>query len=415
VRKLFERITGRLKDFLQQRDDAVLSVECRDGDCIAILKILEGLDEASASEFFWTYSGDFLDASSYASGVVKEFGVKHQGVRVALEAQNLQPWPPMPEAILDETRSAPERLRELMVFSRSLLPQPEGCSVVWVFCPLRIADQTAYARLLGELLRHEYPFPWFHHMRILVRQDAAQSGLSPVLAGMLRVDRYVPDLSDEAMENALEEEAADEELPLAERVQAAFISASRDFSYGRFDDALKKHEVVLRYHSAAGNLEMVALVLNSVGEIHQRLGREERAAQCYAAALEPASECANPPLPVLFNTLSNLARLRSDQSRFNEAEVYYEAGEKLATVLRNAPAKIQSLENLGHCQYMQGKVDQAVESWRLGAGVAGKLEQTELQASLLARLRQHFAKSSRTLELQEVEKQLASLPSVPVN
>jgi len=395
MRRLFERVSDRLQGFVQQRDCAALIVECQDADCIAILKILEGLDEASASEFFWIQSTDFLDAPAYVSAVVKDFAIKHEGVQRGLEVKKMPPWPQIPPAILQESRSPVERLRELMAFSRSLLPGREGCLAVWVLCPLHIADALGYDRLMADVLRHEYPFPWFHHLRLILRQDTGQRDFSPVLAGTPRIDRYIPDLSETSMENAIEEEAADEALPLAERVQATFVSASRDASYGRFDEALQKHEIVLRYHTAIGNREMVALVLNSVGETHQRLGRQEQAGECFEAALEPASEGPNPALPVLFNILINLAALRSSQSRFSEAEVYYDAAEKLATVLRNPTGKIQSIENVGYCQLMQGKNDEAVASWRHGALIAGKLEQPALEEGILARLQQHLAQTNQ--------------------
>jgi tetratricopeptide (TPR) repeat protein len=186
-----------------------------------------------------------------------------------------------------------------------------------------------------------------------------------------------------------------------------FISAQRDFSFSRFDEALKKHEIFLRYHATVGNTPMVALALNSVGEIHQRLGRHEQAGRCFEAALVPAGAGENPPLPVLFNLLLNLANLRSGQGRYAEAEAYYDAGERLATVLRNPCAKLQSIENLGYCQYMQGKFADAEKSWEHGATIAGTLEQPELQKSLLARLRAHYENSNRVVELRQVDSQLS--------
>jgi tetratricopeptide (TPR) repeat protein len=415
MRKLFDRITERVQGFLQQRDHAALVVRCRESDGIAILKILEGLDEASTSEMYWTYPGDFLESRTWVSEVVKDFATKHEGVRLALEHEKMKPWPPIPAPVLDESLTPAHRLRELMIFSRSLLPQLEGGLVVWVPFPLRIADPAGYANLIRELLEHQHPFPWFHHMRVILREDTSYPALSAALAGMPRVDYYAPDLSDEAMENALEEEAADKELPLTDRVQAMFLSAQRDYAFGRFDEALKKHEVVLRYHAAIGNGPMAALVLNSVGEIHQRAGRPDQASSCFQAALEPACAGQHPPIPVLFNVLLNLANLRLAQNRFAEAEIYYDATEKLATVQRNPPAKIQSIENLGYCQYVQGKIDEALQNWRLGAKIAGQLEQHDSQRSLLARLRHHYAGTNQVAELREIDMQLAALKPISVN
>src|SRR5260370_32531581 len=172
-----------------------------------------------------------------------------------------------------------------MCSSRSLLTQLEGGLVVWVLFPLRIADPAGYAQLIRELLQHQHPFPWFHHARIILREHTAYPALSAALTGMPRVDYYAPDLSDEAMESALEEEAADTELPLTDRVQAMFLSAQRDYSFGRFDEALKKHAVVLRYHAAIGNGTRAALELNSVVESHQRPGRPTQASRDFTHAL----------------------------------------------------------------------------------------------------------------------------------
>jgi tetratricopeptide (TPR) repeat protein len=414
MRKLFDSITDRLQGFISQRDYVALVVRCRGADGIAILKMLEGLDEASTSEMYWMYAGEFSEPHAYVSAIVKDFGAKHEVVRLALEQKKMKEWPPIPPPILDESAAPVQRLRELMIFSRSLLPQPEGL-VVWVLFPLQIADPAGYARLIRDLLQHQYPFPWFHHMRAILREDPANPALSLALAGGARVDYYSPDMSDEAMENALEEEAADEQLPLTDRIQATFLSAQRDYSFGRFDEALKKHEVVLRYHAAIGNAPMVALVLNSVGEIHQRAGRPEQASRCFETALEPACAGQPPSIPVLFNILLNLSNLRIAQNRFAEGEVYCDAADKLATVQRNPSVKVQSVENLGYCQYMQGKVNEAVQSWHLGAALAGKLELRDSRKSILARLRHHYAATNQAAQQREIETQMLALDRAPVN
>jgi tetratricopeptide (TPR) repeat protein len=414
MRKLFDRITERLRGFVSQRDHVGLVLRCRDADGIAILKILEGLDEASTSEMYWMYPGEFSEPHAYVGAIVKDFAAKHEGVRLALEHNKMKGWPPIPPPILDESQVPAQRLRELMIFSRSLLPQPEGL-VVWVLFPLQTADPAGYAHLIRELLQHQYPFPWFHHMRAILREDPANPALPMALAGTARVDYYSPDLSDEAMENSLEEEAADEQLPLRDRIQAMFLSAQRDYAFGRFDEALKKHEVVLRYHAAIGNAPMVALALNSVGEIHQRAGRPEQASRCFETALEPACAGQPPSIPVLFNILLNLSNLRIAQSRFAEAEVYCDATGKLATVQRNPSVKVQSIENLGYCQYMQGKGNEAIQSWLLGAALAAKLELRDSQKSMLGRLRHYYAATNQASEQREIERQLFALDRAPLN
>jgi tetratricopeptide (TPR) repeat protein len=409
MRRVFDRLRQRIKGFLTQRDHAALVLRCRDTDGIAVLKIVEELDESATSEWFWSFTHDFPNEVEYVSQIVKDFAVQHESVCRVMELQKQKPWPPIPLAILDESLPAVPRLRELMVFSRSLLGHREGSLAVWVLCPLHITNPAAHAGLIAELLQHQDPFPWFHHIRILAREDDAAPALSKALAGSACADFYAPDLTEEAMDKALEEEAADEELPLAERVQTMFLSAQRDFSYGRFEQALRKHEVVLKFYSLLGNGAMVALALNSVGEIHQQLGRPQQAERCFEAALEPACHGPHPPVPVLYNTLVNLATVRLGQTRFAEAEVYYDAAEKLATMQRDPLAKLQAIENVGFCQSMQGKTEEAVQSWRHGADIAGKLQAPERQCSMLERLRKHFAETNRAAEQQEVEDQLRVL------
>ncbi|MGA3190495.1 MAG: tetratricopeptide repeat protein, partial [Bryobacteraceae bacterium] len=161
--------------------------------------------------------------------------------------------------------------------------------------------------------------------------------------------------------------------------------------------------------SSTGNGAMVALVLNSVGEIHERQGRPQQAEQCFEAALEPACDGPHPPVPVMYMTVAKLADSRFNQSRYDEAEPLYATAEKLATLQRDPRAKLQAIEKMGLCQWMQAKKDKAVKSWRVGAEIAGKLEIPELQGSMLMRLREHYAAADLWIEQQEVENQLAVL------
>jgi tetratricopeptide (TPR) repeat protein len=401
MRRVFDRISERIRGFLQSRDYAMLAVRCLDEESIAVLKIIEELDESATSEWFWTFQQGFAEPAEYVSAVVKDFATQHSGVAIVQKMRKQPEWPPIPEAILDDSAAPVSRLRELMTFSRSLLGH-EGARAIWVLFPLEIKNPEAYAAFLSQLMEHEFPFPWFHHIRMIARD-------APLLTEMRCVDFYTPDLSAEAMDQALEEDASDPQLPLAQRIQALFLSAQRDAAYGKFEEALKKHEVVLKFHSAAGNGAMTALVLNSVGEIHQRDGRPHQAEQCFSAALEPACQGPYPPVPVLYNSVVNLAETRLIQGHFEQAEPFYESAEQLATVQRDPRAKLQAIEKMGLCQAMQGKHEEAVASWRRGAELAAKLENPDLQLTMLQRLRELFAVAGQRIEQQEVEDQLAAL------
>ena len=44
---------------------------------------------------------------------------------------------------------------------------------VWILFPAKNANPAEFAALLRELLRHQFPFPWFHRLRLIVREDPA--------------------------------------------------------------------------------------------------------------------------------------------------------------------------------------------------------------------------------------------------
>jgi tetratricopeptide (TPR) repeat protein len=394
VQKLFDALTARLRGHLGQRDDVALVVRCADAEAVALVKALEGVDDAGASEMFWIATDDFADATSYASSLVNAFAVKHGAVRLAMQRgapAGVRPWPPLPDALLDESRPPADRLRELMAFSRALLPEPDGFLAVWCLVPLSVADPGGYAALVADVLRHDFPFPWCHHLRFYVRGAPADEALPAALAGQPRVAWYDPELSQAAAQRALDEEAADPALPLGRRLQSLFISAGVDHAYQRFGDALAKYAVLLKYYAGTRDATMTALVLNAVGETQARLGNAEHAGRCFELAFAPAAHAPGPPLPVLLNVVLNLANLRMAQARWAEAEAYYDSAQRLATAQRDPATKLRAIENLGHCRYVQGDVAGAVTTWHAGAAVAGELELPDERRRMLERLAAHYS------------------------
>ena len=410
MRKIVEEISARLVSFVDQRDDAALVIRCTDADAITVLRCLEGNDETSASELYWIHAEPFVSPQQYVGDVVRSFAAKHEALCAAMKIKGMKPWPRIPEHVFDEALDPVERMRQLILFSRLLLPPAEGYLSVWAFCPTQIADAKSHMSLFYFLLQHSNPFPWFHHLRFFVREDlSAHLSLTLQQYGISRVSFYAADLSNAAIKKSLDKEASDPEIPLDDRIQALFLSAQDDFSNRNFNQALEKQIIILKHHIDAGNKPMTALSVQSIGEIHQRLGRDEHAGRCFETAFGLASETEQPQLPILLNALLSLANLRLGQNRLGEAEAYYENTEKLATVLRNPVTKLQSLENLGYCQYAQGKTEQAITNWRHGAAIAEKLEQPTAEGNMLTRLRHHFSNLNQAHEIRAIDTRLAVL------
>jgi tetratricopeptide (TPR) repeat protein len=327
----------------------------------------------------------------------------------------MRPWPLLPDELLDESRPPVDRLRELMIFSRELLPAADGFLAVWCLVPLTIEDPAAYAALVAELLQHAFPLPWCHHMRIYVRGDPSDAALPAAVGSQPRVAWYDPDLSQAAMQRAIDEETADPALPLGRRLQNLFISAGVDHAHSRFGAALQKYALLLKYYASTRDATMTALVLNAVGETQARLGNVEHAGLCFEHAFVPASQAPGPPIPVMLNIVLNLANLRMAEGRWAESESYYDAAQQLATAQRDAPTKLHAIENLGQCQYMQGKLSEALTSWHAGAAVAGELEFPESRRSMLERLASHYLHAADHARHTDVRRQLAAEPSPVVD
>lgn len=414
MRRVFDQVTDRLREFIAQRDFLALVLLIKDSDAPIPLKIIEGLDDASTSEMFWTFTEPFDDAGSYASAVLDAFRTRFEPVRMALEKEDgALRWPDFPEERFYEGQPPEELFRELMVFSRELLPIPTGSVAVWALYPLSIADAEGYGRLMRRVLHHELPNPWCYQLRIIARDDAVARPLATDLSGMEGVDWYEPDLSLEALQRAVEDDVEDEEMPLAERMQALLMTAGVDYAHGRHEQALQKYKLAFRFYEGTNNPPFAAIALNGMGEIHQATGDYLSAGALFESALGPATAGEPPAYPVLLNVVLNLANLRLAQEQWEEAEAYYDNADQVATIARNPPAKIQSLECLGYAKYQLGKVDEAIGTWELGAFIAGELHEPELQRNLLERLEYHYRSVGDRTRLDEIERSLESLGHEP--
>ena len=173
MRRLLQQISDRLQAFIDQRDNLALVLCSPAADALPLLKILEGLEETSTSDLFWTFTENFTHAGAYASAVVTGFAAKHEVMRLAMAKEGMTPWPPIPLHVLADNAPPAQRLRALAAFSRELLPIPNGGNNVWSFYPLEIANHAAFATLMEEVLQHEFPFPWCHYLRFIMREDPA--------------------------------------------------------------------------------------------------------------------------------------------------------------------------------------------------------------------------------------------------
>jgi len=407
MRRLFEAVRTRLTEFVQQRDEALLVVRCNDGDAAVVLRVLQELDELDSSNLYWLFGDPFERPERYVETVLQRFEERHRIVCESLEKARRSPWPPIPSGLRKPGPSPAARMRELIEFARSLLPSGPEFRVVWAPFPTKVGDSAGLGQLLEELLRSEGSRPWNHHVRMVARDDAAGQAVRQRLEKTPRVGWYEPDLGVKAQEQSLEDDVNDESVPLGARMQSLFLLAGVDYAHRRFADALAKYEVLREYYTTQGEDTMLALVLNGMGEVHQRAEDLPRAKAHYESALTPAIRSESPP--VLLNVTLSLANLMLVAKSWPDGESYYDSAEKIATAQRNAPTKIHCLENRGVCQDMQGNVRGAAETWETGATLAKAVEEPELRRRLLERLRTLYDKHGQRDRKSAVERQLAEL------
>jgi tetratricopeptide (TPR) repeat protein len=387
VQQLLDRLDATLRRFATQSDDFALVVQCADGEAALVSKSLDGVADSLDTAMVWAVVDEFADAASYASAAVNAFYAQHAAVRLAmLREGDPEPWPEFPPALLDAARPPVERLRGLMTFSRALLARPDEMTAVWALFPLAVHDAAGWAGLLGELLPHQFPAPWCHHLRVVARGVTGDALLPSALGALPRLKWYAPELHADAIAAALDEDAANPALPLPQRLQGLLLSAGMDFSHRRYDQALAKYQVLLKYYAGIRDGAMAALVCNGIGEVHARLGNRDVAGLWFGRAIEPAAAAPTAAVPVLLVAALNLGNLRMEQERWGEAEACFDGAQKLATLQRDPQTKLRTIDSLGVCQYMQGKFDAATATWTAGAHVATELQVADLRQTMLYRL-----------------------------
>jgi tetratricopeptide (TPR) repeat protein len=295
-----------------------------------------------------------------------------------------------------------KRLKALISFSRSLLPTLAGCGVVWAFLPMQIKDGPAYAEFVLSLWKHRFPFPWCHHVRMVIRDQFDAPVLEQSAAGSPRISTYTADFSPDAIRRSLEEEAGEDQTPLADRVNSCLMLAGIDYSHGRYDRAIQQYEVVHKYAAATQNPTLAAIALNGLGDVLRSKGLVDEAGHMLQAAIAPAALAPQPPVPVLMDIYAKLGEVRHSQERWAEAEVFLKGAADFALLLRDPSQRLRSWKLLGEAQYKQDKTTEALKTWFAGAVVAGKLAMDADYDTFVQYLRNHYEQTSNQNDLARV-------------
>ncbi|WP_394829443.1 hypothetical protein [Pendulispora albinea] len=394
-----DELLDRLRAFVTEQDTKVLLVvEVNDASNGLVVKSLDILDE-EADDMFWLFVDDFTNAWEFADRVVYRVHERRELANAALAKENEPAWPPLPREALDRSFAPTVRIRAAMAYARDLSPNLDEVRLVCAFFPARIAgDPASYRALVLELMAHEFPDPWCHHMRILVRDDAARPALRDAPGLVRGTDSYAPLLAPPDLEAAVEAQAADPTAPIEVRMQSLLTLAGIDYAHQRYPQALDKYKLAGSYYRATGRHALYALTLNGMGEVMARAQQPEAARRYFESALTPAlhrlgqedDPAHADAVPVLLNINLNLGNLYFNWQRWADAGAYYEVAKGIAHGMVLAPVKIMCLENIGVCHYALGRHLEAVKAWEEGVVLARGIEAEEQLRSLLARQREAY-------------------------
>jgi tetratricopeptide (TPR) repeat protein len=399
MRRLFDRLTKTLSQFISQRDDLLLLVPCNDSDFALVLKALRDLDRKSPANLFLLFANDFQDARQFVAAMAQSQLEEWKLVNEAVPPADR--LPPLPAAWLDDANPPPLRLEAGLGYARSLIETGKGQKYVWAMGPSSVENPARYVELLATLAPNPKIRPWMRGARLIARAPADfKLENSPLAHGQrVRVEPFAipPDIFD----LELSAEAADPKLPLVERMQAEVQLAYLDYAYSRFDQATARFRKALAFFQWAGIPAMEGLIISGLGDIARRQEDWKQAQHWYACATVPAAEAGSPIL--LANIVQNLALVAYHENRFADAEERYE---ELVTLKRGMFDEIglaEALEWQGLCQEKQLAYNRAVESWEQAALVCKTFELKDRFAPMLTHLRRGYEKLEMREELRNFD------------
>ena len=143
MRKLFNDIGARLASFIEQRDRLTLIVQLGAREHIAVCKTLQSMDEGASPHVFCLFTEQFHAAHQYVDAIAEACRVRHQELLSAVAVDGPRAFPSFPQGVLDSRCEPESRLRELLVFTRALIPNLEAQRLIVALLPLDIADSDA--------------------------------------------------------------------------------------------------------------------------------------------------------------------------------------------------------------------------------------------------------------------------------
>ncbi|HEY3595006.1 MAG TPA: hypothetical protein VGL13_14075, partial [Polyangiaceae bacterium] len=368
-----------------------LVIRLKEPQLLYLLKIVESLDQQDQSQLFGLFPQPVAgNDSAYVGTILNSLRTQLDTVSQMRVKIGETPWPAFPPECSDARLAPTRRLRKGVAHAASIVSGGPEHRLVFCLTPQAVENPAAYLNAVSALLPpYQQPVePVWPRVRLILRDD----GDRPILVEKLRREKnaevlvYEPDLTPEALMDAMAREVVDPAVPEASRMQLLAQLASLDSAYGRFDDAIAKFAVLYDYFKRQNVLVMQAFVLQGLGDIARRTGRLPLAKERYGQGLTLAL---GTEAPVMMLTLAlSIGDVSLELGHYEDAAGHLEIARKLAAGLKNRPVEADALEKLGMAQMGLRRPNDALTTWREAAEISRVAEYRERLASVNERISQ---------------------------
>lgn len=415
MKQIFERLRDDLSWYVDQREHMMMVLDCTDVEVAYVLKVLEQVEGTHVGDMFLGFVHEATDAESYVQAIMANVSVQLTAVNMSREQEGLAPWAPLPAACTDPRVPPPERIKTLLLYIRSCLPEGDH-HIVLSLLPTKMKDREGYARVVSGLFPRNGLEPWMAGVRIFVRDDRRRPFLLPQLARepldmVLIYDQL--DLDTPALTRALEEAAMSPDTPEPERMMALVQIAALDFSYQRYDESYKKWGVLFAYYLREKNLPMQALALCGAADVLRQVGKLPEAKERYQQGLAVGASLET--LPVMLNLLLGIGEVCLRLHQWQEAEGYLGLAGDIARKSLQTGTLCDVLERQGIALRALGRTAEAQALWRASVDLSRQAQYGERAVSVLGHLialydeaRMIAEKRAHEEELRQVRREIAA-------
>jgi tetratricopeptide (TPR) repeat protein len=407
MKRKFDKLRESLDEFAQQDEYPMLLVGCRSEDLAYVLKFLQALEQTLPSHLIAPFHQPFHDPVQWLDAMVASLVAQVEVATRNRAARGEPPCPPLPLELQDQRCPPPQRLVVLLRYVVDLLPNQDDYRVVVGLVPLECDDVDAYSALIATVIPHPEVPPWMASLRLVAWDQSERALLRNAMVQWktAHVLAYSDDFSTPAITDALGRDAADQTLPLQERLISLQQLAALDLAYKRYGDALDKYALLHEHHYQRQEPELQALALLGAGDTLHAAGDPATAKTRLQQGIAVAMQCRS--LPVLSNLLSSVVAASMVLGHHADAESYADSGTKVAEASLNPFTFADFHELRGDAEIAQGKWDAGIHSYEHCRELCRTYEHFPRWLSVLDKQSKIYADAGMQRERQQIEDERA--------